>query len=212
MRVFEFHHAIVREPGLSVVSGLRSDPSVTPRYEEVRREHAAYVAALRDAGLAVDVLPPLEAFPDSVFVEDPAFVLPEGAVVLRPGAPTRLGEAAEIRGALHRHFKTVLELSGDEYADGGDVLVTPQVVMIGLSRRTNRKGAEALRTMLKTFDREEPVLSRRWTMSFTSRRHARCSTKRQCLRRARRPRAVRSGNIAWSSRLRARKLQPTPFG
>jgi dimethylargininase len=35
-------------------------------------EHAAYVAALEAAGVAVTVLEPLEAFPDSVFVEDPA--------------------------------------------------------------------------------------------------------------------------------------------
>ena len=158
MRVFEFRHAIVREPGKSVVEGLRSDASASPRYEEVAREHAAYVAALRDGGLEVDILPPLEAFPDSIFVEDPAFVIPEGAIVLRPGAPTRMGEAAEIRPALERHFQTVLALSGDEHADGGDVLVTPGLVMIGLSKRTNRKGAEALKARLKTFDREARII------------------------------------------------------
>ena len=37
----------------------------------------------------MEVLPPLADFPDSIFVEDPAFVLPEGAILLRPGAPSR---------------------------------------------------------------------------------------------------------------------------
>ena len=41
------------------------------------------------AGLAVEILPPLEAFPDSVFVEDPALVFSAGAVLLA----ARRGEA-----------------------------------------------------------------------------------------------------------------------
>jgi len=144
MRVFDFTNAIVREPGRSVIDGLREDRSATPDLEGVRREHATYIGALREIGVKVDVLPPLEAFPDSVFVEDPALVFPAGAILLKPGAPTRLGEREAMRGALTRHFEQVLELEGDAYADGGDVMVTPEVVFIGLSARTNRAGAEAL--------------------------------------------------------------------
>ena len=144
MRVFDFTNAIVREPGRSVIDGLREDRSATPDLAGVRREHATYIAALREIGVKVDVLPPLEAFPDSVFVEDPALVFPAGAILLKPGAPTRLGEREAMRGALTRHFEQVLELEGDAYADGGDVMVTPEVVFIGLSARTNRAGAEAL--------------------------------------------------------------------
>ena len=144
MRVFEFTTAIVREPGKSVVKGLRSDPSLCPTYEGVLAEHRAYVDALAAAGLSVDILKPLEAFPDSVFVEDPALVFAEGAILLRPGAPSRLAERDEVCGALARHFANVAELDVGEYADGGDVLVTPATVFIGLSARTNRIGAEAL--------------------------------------------------------------------
>ena len=157
MRVFDFTHAIVRTPGRSVTNGLRTTPQA-PSYDGVYAEHAAYVAALREAGLSVDSLPPLEAFPDSVFVEDPAFVLPEGAVLLRPGAPTRLGERDALRSALARHFGVVRELGEGEYADGGDVLVTPQAVLIGLSKRTNRAGADALRARLMAFGRAARVV------------------------------------------------------
>lgn len=143
-RVFDFDHAIVRQPGRSVVQGLSAVPGPAPSYEGVQREHEAYVAALRAAGLAVEILPPLEEFPDSVFVEDPALVFGEGAILLRPGAPTRAGEREPMRAALARHFETVLELGEGELADGGDVMVTPDVVFIGLSARTNRPGAEAL--------------------------------------------------------------------
>lgn len=144
MRVFEFTTAIVREPGKSVVKGLKSDPTAVPTYEGVLAEHRAYVDALAEAGVSIDILPPLEAFPDSVFVEDTALTFPEGAILLRPGAPSRLAERDEVRGALARHFADVIELGVGEYADGGDVLVTPETVFVGLSRRTNPIGGEAL--------------------------------------------------------------------
>lgn len=49
----------------------------------------------------VTVLPELKAFADSIFVEDPVLVFTEGAVLLRPGAPTRQGETAENSPILH---------------------------------------------------------------------------------------------------------------
>ncbi|HEX4534439.1 MAG TPA: arginine deiminase family protein [Rhizomicrobium sp.] len=144
MRVFDFTNAIVREPAASVVNGLREDTSSVPRFEKIVAEHSTYAAALREAGVEIDVLPPLEAFPDSVFVEDPALVLPEGAILLRPGAPSRLGEREHMRAQLTRHFSHISELEEGEYVDGGDVLVTTQTIFIGLSARTNRAGADAL--------------------------------------------------------------------
>jgi len=159
MRVFDFTTAIVREPGKSVVGGLRSDTGAAISYEVVLGEHRAYVDALAEAGLAVDILKPLESFPDSVFVEDTALAFPEGAILLRPGAPTRQAEREEVRGALARHFAQVAELGAGEYADGGDVLVTPAGVFIGVSGRTNRAGAEALIRHLKTLGRAARVVA-----------------------------------------------------
>ncbi len=158
MRVFDFTRAIVREPGHSVVDGLRSDASAVPDAAGVRREHKAYVAALRAAGLKVDVLSPLEAYPDSIFVEDPALVFGEGAILLSPGAPSRAGERDAMRDALTRRFERVLELEPDELADGGDVLVTPGVIYIGLSGRTDAKGATALRDRLAELGREAKIV------------------------------------------------------
>ena len=148
MRIFNFTNAIVRLPGRSVVKGILRDPKVLPEFDRVAREHVAYVEALRAAGLNVEVLPALEAFPDSVFVEDPALVFSNGAVLLRPGTATRAGEGEYMRPVLRRRFETVLELPGNLYADGGDVLTVPGGVFIGLSRRTNRPGAEVLSGLL----------------------------------------------------------------
>lgn len=126
-----------------MVDGLRAADRGHPAYEGIVAEHQAYVAALSSAGVAVSVLPPLEDFPDSVFVEDPALLLPQGAILLRPGAPSRAGEAAAIASTLRGLFEVVLELPGG-FADGGDVLLAPRGLMIGLSSRTDRAGAEAL--------------------------------------------------------------------
>jgi dimethylargininase len=155
--VYAFDNAIVREPARSVTGGLRAVDRGAPSYDGVVAEHRAYVAALEEAGVAVEALAPLEAFPDALFVEDPALVFSEGAIVLRPGAAARIGEAAEIAPALKRRFDRVLTLEGPGFADGGDVLVLPATVMIGLSARTDRTGAEELARHLSALGRSAAI-------------------------------------------------------
>jgi len=157
-RVFDFVCAIVRTPAASVVDGLRAHDGPSPTPEGVAAEHCAYVAALEEAGLAVDVLPPLDAFPDSVFVEDPAFVIREGAILLRPGAASRAGEAAALEPELARFFPRPDRLA-DGHADGGDVLILPDEVLIGLSARTDRAGAEALAAWLERKGRRARIVA-----------------------------------------------------
>lgn len=157
MGCLDFSHAIVRRPGRSVVQGLSAGDGPRPDAAGVLAEHMAYVAALAAAGLDVDVLDPLEAYPDSVFVEDPALVFGEGAILLDPGAPSRSGEVAEIAPVLERRFGTVLRLA-EGHADGGDVLVTPERVMIGLSARTDAVGAHALAEALRTLGRTAEIV------------------------------------------------------
>ncbi|MEH6775597.1 MAG: dimethylarginine dimethylaminohydrolase, partial [Cereibacter changlensis] len=101
---FRFSHAITRRPGASITAGLRAVDTGAPDLALMLRHHQDYVAALRETGATVVELDPLEAFPDSVFVEDTALCLPEGAIVMRPGAPSRLGEAAEMAPQLRRLY------------------------------------------------------------------------------------------------------------
>jgi dimethylargininase len=154
---YRFNRAIVRTPARSVVDGLRANDRGSPAYDAVTAEHGAYVAALKATGVAVIALPPLETFPDSMFVEDPALAFSEGAILLRPGAPSRAGEVQEIAPTLREMFETVIALPTG-FADGGDVLVTPGKVLIGLSERTNRAGAEALSVCLAEFGREAEIV------------------------------------------------------
>ncbi len=158
-QVLRFDRAIVRQPARSVVGGLRASDRGDPSYDGICAEHDAYVAAMRSAALAVIVLPPLEEFPDSVLIEDPALIFPEGAILLRPGAPSRAAEADALAPVLHDTFETVLDLPSG-YADGGDVLETPADVLIGLSARTDREGAEALADCLATLGRRSRIVHR----------------------------------------------------
>jgi dimethylargininase len=158
MRVFDFNSAIVRQPGESVVNGLRAIPGPAPVFEAVVAEHQAYIAALRATGVQVTVLDALEQFPDSIFVEDPALVFSQAAILLRPGAPSRMGEAETLASILTTRFPEVLQLK-DGYADGGDILVTPDRILIGLSARTNEVGAAGLRRLLESIGMASTVVT-----------------------------------------------------
>ncbi len=155
---FAFDSAIVRAPARSIERGLRTDPGASISFDAAAAEHAAYAAALEQAGLAVEVLPALEAFPDSVFVEDPALVFEAGAILLAPGARSRRSEAAMLEPALRRRFARV-ESVGEGCVDGGDVLVAGRRVFIGVSGRTDRAGAEALARILAGFDLDARIVA-----------------------------------------------------
>ena len=144
-RSYRFTHAITRRPATSIIAGLRAIDTGAPSLALMLEHHADYVASLRATGATVVELDPLDAFPDSVFVEDTALCLPEGAVIMRPGAPTRLGEAAEMQPHLAALYGQVLQISGTgSYIEGGDILTTETEILIGRSARTNAAGIAEL--------------------------------------------------------------------
>ena len=147
-RSYTFTHAIARLPGTTIVDGLRAVDTGAPSLSSFRRQHADYVDALRSTGAVVEVLPPLEEFPDSVFVEDAALCLPEGAVVMRPGAPSRFGEARAMAPYLAKHYDEIHTIEEPGFIEGGDILTTEREILVGQSARTNRDGISALRNIV----------------------------------------------------------------
>ncbi|KQI72994.1 dimethylarginine dimethylaminohydrolase [Loktanella sp. 5RATIMAR09] len=136
---YTFSHAICRKPSRSITRGLRAVDTGTPDPALFEDHHAAYVGALRDTAATVTVLDALEDYPDAVFVEDAALCLQEGAVVMRPGAPSRLGEAAEMAPHLEQLYGDVVQIT-DGFIEGGDILTTEREILIGLSARTDQAG------------------------------------------------------------------------
>jgi len=110
-------------------------------------QHAAYVAALRDLGVVVKVLPPAEEEPDACFVEDQAVVYAGIAVITRCGHPARRPEAGAIADALAVVLPLV-RMEAPATLDGGDVLPVGRTLFVGRSRRTNAAGIAFLREVM----------------------------------------------------------------
>jgi dimethylargininase len=115
-----------------------------------REQHHEYVLALRTLGCTVLELPAEADLPDSVFVEDTAFILPEVAVITRPGADSRKPETESIVRALEP-LKGLVRLQEPATLDGGDVLVLGRDIFIGLSTRSNQDAIEQLNRLLGSF-------------------------------------------------------------
>ena len=115
-----------------------------------RLQHRGYVNALRKLGCDVIELPAEAELPDSVFVEDTAFILPELAVITRPGADSRKPETDSIIQALAPLIKMVC-IQEPATVDGGDVLVLGKKIYIGLSTRSNREAIDQLNELLREY-------------------------------------------------------------
>jgi dimethylargininase len=142
-RSFEFSRAITRKPSASIVDGLRAADIGTPDLAQMLKDHAHYVAVLRETGAEVLELPALEAYPDAVFVEDTALCLPEGAILMRPGAASRAGEVAQMAPALRGFYDQVLTFETG-FIEGGDILTTAKEILVGRSARTDAAGVAEL--------------------------------------------------------------------
>ena len=141
---YKFTHAIVRQPAKSIIKGLRAVDIGSPDYDQMICDHDDYVEALMSAGVEVINLTALNEFPDGQFVEDTALCLPKAAILMRPGAPSRLGEVNEIAPKLHELFEDVYEIDDHGSIEGGDILVTGKEILVGRSARTDEKGVRQL--------------------------------------------------------------------
>ena len=115
--------------------------------EVANAQHQEYVNALTEIGCNVIELPAEAELPDSVFVEDAAFILPEVAVITRPGADSRKPETETIIQALAPH-RPLVHVTAPATVDGGDVLVLGKNIYIGISTRSNPVSVRQIQEML----------------------------------------------------------------
>ena len=136
--------AIVRQPGSDLSACELSYQQREPvDAQRLASQHAAYVAALRSAGLNVIILPALADFPDGVYVEDVAIVLDEVAILTRPGALSRRGEVEPMAEVLEP-LRTCISMQEPSTLDGGDVCLHDGVLYVGQGARTNHAGLKEL--------------------------------------------------------------------
>jgi dimethylargininase len=118
-----------------------------------REQHRAYENLLEQLGARVFSLPAEPDLPDSMFVEDPAIVLDELAVILPLGTESRRREAASLAQALSKFRKLeYVKLPG--MMEGGDALRIGRRLFVGLTRRSNAEGIRQLSGILAPYDYE----------------------------------------------------------
>lgn len=110
-------------------------------------QHRSYEQLLEKLGARVISLPAEPALPDSMFVEDPALVLAELAVIFPLGTESRRPEAASLAQALCK-FRKLERVTLPGTLEGGDILRIGRKLFVGLTKRSNAEGIRQLAAIL----------------------------------------------------------------
>ena len=135
-------------PRSFVAESLRhEEPEDVIDLQKAARDHEFYMSAVKKLVAHTVQIPADEAFPDMVFVEDPAVVHDGRALITKMGPASRAGEVTLMRRVLEEMGLDILTVDDPEATiDGGDVLFTGREFLVGLSERTNK---------VKVIDREK---------------------------------------------------------
>ena len=150
----KFNHVIVRRPCKAMVEGITSGmyPG-KPDYELALKQHDDYIEALKQCDVDVTILPADERYPDSCFVEDPALLTRECAIITNPGAESRNGEKLEIIDAIKKFYpeEKIEYIQDPGTLEGGDVMMVGDHFFVGRSARTNEEGIRQLTEILAKY-------------------------------------------------------------
>lgn len=125
--------------------------SERPDLSQMRAEALAIAAFYEARGAAVTwIRPTSKAPPNLVFACDLFFMTPQGAVISRMAAVQRAGEERWVTAALAGAGIPILAtIVGEGTLEGADALwLRPDLVLVGVGRRTNQAGFEQLRGVL----------------------------------------------------------------
>jgi dimethylargininase len=140
--------ALVREVSRSIAHcELTYLPRAAIDVDGAIAQHARYVEELAALGCRVEWLPPLAAHADGVFVEDTAVLVPELAVITRPGAASRRAEVDTVARALEPRVP-LYRVTEPASLEGGDVLQIGRAFYVGASARSNAAGVTQLAAAL----------------------------------------------------------------
>lgn len=153
-----FTRAITRKPCRALIEGISTGMfgDGIPDYDAAIKQHANYVATLESLGLEVTVLEGDERYPDSCFVEDPAVVMEECAIITNSPRESRNGERYEILDTIKKFYddEHIFFIEAPGTMEGGDVMLVGKHFYIGQSERTNAEGARQFHEYVSKFGYE----------------------------------------------------------
>ncbi|XP_050390587.1 N(G),N(G)-dimethylarginine dimethylaminohydrolase 1 [Patella vulgata] len=144
---FKYNYAIIcRIPQTFQYKALRTKTGKPIDIDRARKEYDDLRDILKNCDVNVIELQEDENYPDCCFIEDCAVCIGGTALIARPGHTTRQGEVGEIRKVLKNDLKLNVQEIKDAKAtlDGGDVLFTGKEIFVGIGKRTNDLGAQAV--------------------------------------------------------------------
>lgn len=117
----------------------------------MERQYDRFTACVADSGALIEWIPERDdGLADSIFVFDPSFMTPRGAILLRPGKPLRRPEVA-LHESLHERLGVPLvgSIEPPGIAEGGDLLwLDEETLAVGRTFRTNQAGIDQLQNLL----------------------------------------------------------------
>jgi dimethylargininase len=116
-------------------------------------QHQVYEQLLEKLGARIVSLPAELDLPDSMFVEDPAIVLDELAVIFPLGTESRRPEAASLAEAISK-FRKLEHVTLPGTLEGGDILRIGRKLFVGVTKRSNAEGIRQLAGILAPHDYE----------------------------------------------------------
>jgi dimethylargininase len=140
--------AITRAVSPSIVNCELSFIARQPIDLQIAREqHHSYEQLLEKLGTRVVSLASEPDLPDSMFVEDPAIVLDELAVIFPLGTESRRREAASLAEAISK-FRALEYVALPGNLEGGDILRIGRKLFVGVTKRSNAEGIRQLAAIL----------------------------------------------------------------
>ncbi|MFC2163737.1 dimethylarginine dimethylaminohydrolase family protein [Acidobacteriota bacterium] len=121
-------------------------------------QHTEMRTTLQEFGSKVIDIDELQGHPNSVFTRDMAVVTPEGYIKMSMGIATRKGEEELMATALDSLGEPCAgEITEPGTVEGGDVILSGSVALVGHTQRTNEEGIRQLSQILKRMNYEVRV-------------------------------------------------------
>ncbi len=125
------------------------------------KQHKALQRIYRRHGYKVELLTPSMKYIGSTFMQDAAFVNGDQAMLLNISSPWRTKEARHNRYELEKvlgQYLDVARLGLPDLLDGGEIVVTDDEILVGISGKAAKRAVKQLREKMKL---DRPL--RTWT-------------------------------------------------